>query len=239
MLRLAVLLLFLANAGYYAWTSGLLREWGFAPAAEGEPERLHQQIAPEELRLLPPALPGAPAPDPAAPPAGPTPTNGGPLPTEPPATAAAAAPQACLQAGLLDTRQAEALRTALSTWPEGSWALEPVAVAGRWMVYMGRFPDEEFVARKRAELRALGIDYDRPGAAFEPGLSLGRFSTEEAAQRGLVQLGRQGVRSARVVQERPESTSYTLRLPAVDAALRERLPALRPALAGKELRPCE
>lgn len=52
MLRLLVLLLVLANAGYFAWSQGLLGAWGFAPAATGEPQRLRQQIKPEALRIL-------------------------------------------------------------------------------------------------------------------------------------------------------------------------------------------
>jgi len=52
MLRLLVLLLVLANAGYFAWSQGLLAAWGFAPAASGEPQRLRQQIKPEALRIL-------------------------------------------------------------------------------------------------------------------------------------------------------------------------------------------
>lgn len=52
MLRLVVLLLVLANAGYFAWSQGLLAAWGFAPVATGEPQRLRQQIKPEALRIL-------------------------------------------------------------------------------------------------------------------------------------------------------------------------------------------
>lgn len=52
MLRLLVLLLVLANAGYFAWSQGLLGAWGFEPAATGEPQRLRQQINPEALRIL-------------------------------------------------------------------------------------------------------------------------------------------------------------------------------------------
>jgi hypothetical protein len=223
MLRLAVLVLLLANAGYYAWSHGLLRGLGLAPAVESEPERMREQIEPQNLRVLPPA-------------------SGASMPAPPPAPASApaqaAGPAACLQAGLFDARQAEALRAALAVLPEESWTLEPVSVTGRWMVYMGRFPDEETAAKKRAELRAINIPYDRPGAALEPGLSLGRFSTEEAAQRGLSQLTNQGVRTARVVVERSEAQGFMLRLPAADAALRARLDGLQPALAGKTLRAC-
>lgn len=232
MLRLALLVLLLANAGYYVWSQGLLRSWGLGPTSDAEPQRMEQQIAPENLQILPP--PPRPTP-----PAGPAPgASGASAPAGAPPAAASAEPAACLQAGVFDTRQADALRTALSAWPDGSWTMEPTTINGRWMVYMGRFADEEAVARKRAELRALKIAYDRPGTAFEPGLSLGRFSTEEAAQRALGLLAGQGVRTARVVVERAEAPGFTLRLPAVSESLRLRLDALQPALAGKTLRSC-
>ena len=231
MLRLAVVLLLLANAGYYTWSHGLLRDWGLGPASQAEPQRLQQQIAPQNLRLLPPEgkepAPGTPSPS-STPPASDTESS-----------AASAQPLACLQAGAFDARQADALRQAAAQLPEGSWSLEPVPAAGRWMVYMGRFADDEALAKKRAELRALKIAYDRPGAALEPGLSLGRYSTAEGALRALAQLGEQGVRKARVVQERSDTPTYTLRLPAVSAAQRAQAEAaLQSALAGKALRPC-
>lgn len=229
MLRLAVLILLLTNAGYYAWSQGLLRTWGLAPATQSEPERLERQLNPEALKLL-----SAQSPPPAE--------------TDEPesAEAAASAPATpptpsstqCLQAGSFDERQAAALRQAAATLPSGSWTLDTVVVPGRWMVYMGRFPDAETVDKKRTELRALGIAYDRPGAALEPGLSLGRFSSEERAQVALRDLARQGVRTARVVVERAEAKAYTLRLPAVDAQLRTQLDALQGALAGKPLAAC-
>jgi len=52
MLRLVVLLLVLANAGYFAWSQGLLGAWGLAPAPTGEPQRLQQQIRPDAVRIL-------------------------------------------------------------------------------------------------------------------------------------------------------------------------------------------
>lgn len=238
MLRLAVVLLLLANAGYYAWAHGLLQGWGLGPVSQSEPQRLEQQIQPQNLRLLP-AEDGEPDNIPARP-AGER-ANGEGTNGERAAAPGGAPGQSavCLQAGTFDARQAEALRQAAAQLPAGSWRLDPIPVSGRWMVYLGRFADEEAVARKRAELRALKIDYDRPGAALEPGLSLGRYSTAEGAQRALAQLSEQGVRRARVVQERGDAPAYLLRLPAVsDAQRAEAEAALRPALAGKALRPC-
>lgn len=223
MLRLAVLLLLLANAGYYAWSHGLLQGMGLAPAATTEPQRLQQQIDPQNLRLLPPGGQPAPAAEPQ-----PESSN----------SASAAEPPACLQAGVFDARQAELLRKAATRLPAGSWSLEPVQATRRWMVYMGPFADEDTLAKRRNELRAIGVAYDRPGGALEPGLSLGRYSSAEGALRALSQLGAQGVRKARVVQERGDTAGFTLRLPAVDEALRAQLETLQPALAGKPLRSC-
>ncbi len=248
MLRAAVLVLLLANAGYYAWAQGLLRDWGLAPAEQSEPQRLEQQIQPENLRIGRPvsgdAASAPSSPPPAAPSSAATPASEASHPAPPPtsagpAQAAAADSTACLQAGPFDARQTEALRTAAAALPANSWSLEPVSVASRWMVYMGRFADEDALEKKRAELRARKVAYDRPGPALEPGLSLGRFSTEEAAERALAALGTQGVRTARVVQERSDATGHVLRLPAATPALRAQAEAqLRTALAGRPLRNC-
>ena len=169
-----------------------------------------------------------------------------PAPAEAPASAAASEPVAaalaageCLQAGVFDEEQADAVRRAAAALPQGSWSLQRTTIAGRWMVYMGRFTDAEALARKRTELRELGVSFDRPNnPALEPGLALGRFSTEDAAQRGLGNLTAKGVRTARVVQERPDTPGYQLRLPAVNDALRPQIDTLRPALGNKTLRSC-
>ena len=103
---------------------------------------------------------------------------------------------------------------------------------------MGRFDDMETLDKKRAELRARKVDFDRAGGTWEYGLSLGRFSSKEAAERELANMNNKGVRTARVVQERADAGGFTLRLPAVNDALRAQLDVLRPALAGKTLRAC-
>ena len=237
MLRLAVIALLLANAGYYAYTQGWLRSAGLVTPEQAEPQRLQQQIRPETLKVLraqgatnnptpPPAPAAAPAADTAA---------SAPAPT----TAAPADAGECLQAGVFDDKQAAALRTAAAALPAGSWSLEPTPITGRWMIYMGRFDDQDTLDKKRAELRARKVDFDRAGGTLELGLSLGRFSTEEAAQRGLTALNAQGVRTARVIQERQAATGFILKLPAVTDAQRQQwLATLRPAMAGKTLGSC-
>jgi hypothetical protein len=242
MLRLALIALLMANAGYYAWSQGLLKDWGFAPEEQAEPQRMEQQIRPETLQILrvnpsktsSSSSSSGPAAAPAASPSG---TGSSTAPDASP-SAAAGSEAECLQAGVFDERQAEALRTAAAPLPQGSWLLEPTPIPGRWMVYMGRFDDMETLDRKRAELRARKVDHDRAGGTLELGLSLGRFASKDAAERELANLGTRGVRTARVIQERPESPGFTLRLPAVNEALRPQLDVLRTAMAGKTLRSC-
>ena len=237
MLRLAVIALLLANAGYYAYTQGWLRSAGLVTPEQAEPQRLQQQIRPETLKVLRaqgatnnPTPPPAPAAAPAADTAASTPA---------PTAAAPADAGECLQAGIFDEKQATALRTAAASLPQGSWTLEPTPITGRWMIYMGRFDDQDTLDKKRAELRARKVDFDRAGGTLELGLSLGRFSTEEAAQRGLTALNAQGVRTARVVLERQAATGFVLKLPAVTDAQRQQwLATLRPAMAGKTLGSC-
>lgn len=226
MLRIALLILLLANAGYFAWSQGALASLGWAPQQHSEPERLQQQLHPESLQLKPPAA-GVPATG--APATAPVPVEAPP---------AQDGPAQCLQAGIYDDDASDTLRRALVLqFPEGSWKLDPITQPGRWMVYMGKFADNQALEKKRAELVARKLDHDRAGGALEPGLSLGRFSSEEAATRELTQLVRQGVRSARVVQERPDKHGFVLRLPAATPALRAQLEAL-PAFAAKPLRAC-
>jgi hypothetical protein len=53
MLRAIVVLLLVANLGYYAWTHGALAVFGMEPARfnETEPQRLLQQVRPELLQI--------------------------------------------------------------------------------------------------------------------------------------------------------------------------------------------
>lgn len=217
MLRLLVLLLLLLNAGYYAWSHGLLRAYGWAPAEQREPQRLTQQIRPEAITVLPAEearrreLAQAPA-----------------------------RPGECLQAGPFDEAQTEAVRKALeAALPSGAWTLEVLVEPAQWVVYMGKFPNEAALEKKRAELLKLQFaPQPLKSAALEPGLSLGRFDSQAAAQAELASLQRRGVRTARVVQESPETRRSLLRLPAVDEALRPRLEELKPALGEQPLGAC-
>jgi hypothetical protein len=224
MLRLLALALVLANAGYLAWSQGWLASYGLGPAVQAEPHRLDQQLRPDAMRLLTVAearqLEGS-------------------NPVAPTSTAALPASE-CLQAGLFTDEQAAPLRTRLQAGlPPGSWSLEPGTEGGRWMVYMGKYTNPETLAVKRSELRRIGVPFEQlTSAAFGPGLSLGRFESQPNADAELVNLAQRGVRSARVVLERPELRGLQLVVPAADASLRSLLDGMKPQLAGKALVAC-
>ena len=216
MLRLLVLLLLLANAAFFAWSQGLLLAWGLGPTQQAEPQRVQQQVRPETVRILPI----------------------GELRQVEAVAAQAPRPPECLQSAVLDAGQVTPLRNVLESWPAGSWSLEPVTEPARWIIYMGKYAGVEQVARKRAELRQIGVSFEAPAPELEPGLSLGGYPTEAAANAQLATLADKGVRTARVLQERPGQQGQRLLLPAVDDTLRPRLDELRFALATKPLRPC-
>lgn len=220
MLRLTVLVLLLLNGVYFAWSQGFLAGLGFAPAQESEPQRVAQQVRPEALRLLTAKELRSTA-----------------IEAEPRANGK---PDECLQAGLFNETEGEALRSALVTsWPAGSWALEDATIPARWIVYMGKYASTEDLAKKRAQLAALNLKFEPlTNPALRLGLSLGGFDSKDAASEALDAFARRGVRTARVVQERAEVPGVLLRLPQVNEALRARLDELEPSLAGKSLGPC-
>ena len=255
MIRFAIVLLLLANAGYYAFSHGMLRSLGWAPENPAEPERLQQQVNPEALRIMTreemdqaqkqvqSAAPAAEAPvNPASETTG-KPAAEADKAAEKLAEKAAEKPEKpekreCLVAGSFDAKQVEALRLQLAKLPEGSWKLDSTTSAGRWMVYVGKFSSQDALDKRREELRALDISTDRARlASLEPGISLGRFSTEEAAERHLAAMGRKGVSGAKVVVDRPEAINYTLRLPRADAATKKRVQSWH-VMDGKDLQTC-
>jgi len=129
MMRITLLLLVLANAGYYAWSQGHLMPLGGAnswanPQPRREPQRTAQQLHPERLTLARQVSDTAtPAP-----------------PPEPPPTVVAYAP--CQESvGLSDSQWAD-IQTAVSTaLPAGSWLTETTEPAPRSAHKNGRKRD--------------------------------------------------------------------------------------------------
>lgn len=251
MLRWAIWLLVLGNAGYFAWSQGYLQPLGMKPVEQREPQRMTQQVRPEAVRLLngpraeaapaasmPPLASGPAATAPVTAPAEPA---AAPVNTPTVAVAAGNGPRSCWQAGGFTEAQAELLRAELVLLglPTSGFTFTEVRSGGRWIVYMGRYDNQQQLDRKKEELRGLGVSYREitaPGLA--PGLALGTYSTEAAAQQALQKAERDGVRTSKVAQERAESSSMSLRLPAITDTQRQAIDGLGEAMAGKRLQRC-
>jgi len=224
-LRLFALVMLLANAGYFAWSQGHLRPLGWGPLEQREPERLAQQVAAERLRLE-----GAASSPPAASATG----------TSAPASAPTE-PTVCQQVSGLSPSQASALTAALggAGLDSSRWTQEESVLPERWIVYVGKFPSTDLLNRKKTELRSLRVEFrDVNAPALQPGLALGTYSTEAAAQTALQDLGRSGVRSAKVTKEREEQRSVTVRLPTLTETQRLRVEPLVQQAVGKPLAAC-
>jgi hypothetical protein len=231
MLRLFALLLLAANGLFFAWTNGYLAQWGFVSTTRSESFRLAEQIEPERIVIIAPVAATAPIQTPQTP----IPT----IPTAPTATTT------CLTAGAFNDRQSTVIKqTFNSKLPDVRWRFDTVNVPARWIVYMGKYPNIAARDLKKSQLDQIKVRYEVLNEGnLEPGLSLGSHTTQAAANQALQQLFKQGVRTARVLQESPEQKGQTLVVPAVDDATHSKLNAayasLANQLANKALQVCK
>ena len=178
-------------------------------------------------------------------------------------SAALAGAGSCLQSAFYTDAQASALRSRLEaaattstgatsvasagvratslSLPASAWLLEPAIEPARWIVYMGRYTSQEELEKKRGQLRQIGISNFEAllNPALQPGFSLGHFNSQVQAESALVQATGRGVRTARVVLERPEQRGQRLRLPKADSAMRQAVEALKQPLDRRALLACE
>jgi hypothetical protein len=238
MLRLFALLLLVANGLFFAWSNGYLSSWGLTSASKNESFRVNEQIEPERIVIR---QKDAPA------------TNNLPALTPTPALrTVATTPQtpiaattSCMTAGAFNDKQSAVLKQTLSTkLPDLRWRFDTVTVPARWIVYMGKYPNIAARDLKKSQLDQIKVSYEiLTEGNLEPGLSLGSHPTQAAANQSLQQLFKQGVRTARVLQETPEQKGQTLVVPAVDDTNRAKLNAvyatIATQLANKSLQICK
>jgi hypothetical protein len=205
MLRGLLLLLLLANALFYAWSRGWL---GGGEDPQRDPDRISRQVSPDAVRVLNPAA----------------------------ASAALASTPACVEAGPFRALEAPAAEQALAArLPAGSWSRVSVERPGRWVVYVGRFPNREALERRREELAALQVPAQelRGLPEHEPGLTLSSHDSATAADAALETLAQRGVRGARVLTLAAPGTDVLLRIDRGSAELRSQALALQlPALGA-------
>jgi hypothetical protein len=213
MLRLLVAALLVANLLFWAWHhTPLAQALGLPPGEPGrEPERLQRQFHPEAIQLLKPgSRPVAAA---SAEAAG--------------ASAPANTAALCLEAGPMnDAATSAALRElGQAGVPAGGWVDMRRELPGRWIVYMGRYPERETLSKKADELQRLGLSASelRAPAELAPGLALGEFDAQAEAQARLERLQARGVRTARVLQLPSSGVEHRVRVDRMAPALAERL----------------
>lgn len=245
MLRALAAALLLANLLVWTWSRGWLDGWTGAPAGgHREPERLNRQVDPERMHIVAPLAPASGAALP------------GDLPGDLPATAAGPAGSAsramrapaCLDSAPLADVDAAArardtlLAAALPGVDAARLALRSEDRPGEWILYMGRFADDEAVGRKLDELQRLpNLFRERLPADSElaPGLTLGAHPSRAEATLALERLGLRGIRTARVVQTQAPRVEHRLRLEPVETGVPARLAALdEPTLAALRFEAC-
>ena len=240
MLRLFAFLLLVANGFFYAWANGYLSQWGWVASSQRETFRLMEQIEPGRIVVLQndkAVLSPAPSIT--------TVLASATVAATPTMTTTAAPTTICLSAGAFNDRQSSAIKQALdSKLPAVRWRFETVTLPSSWIVYMGKYPSNNARDLKKSQLDQINVPYEiLTESKLEPGLSLGSHATQALANQALQQLVKQGVRTARVLQESPEQKAQTLVIPAVDgvnrAKLTELYAGLSAQLANKPLLACK
>ena len=227
MLRALVVLLLLANALVLAWSlGGLDGLLGRRADADREPERLQRQVNPELVKLLPmPGGKGASAPTPAA-------SQSSSAASSPLVAVAASAPgtTVCLEAGPLPAAALPGAEKALvaAGVAAGSWTTTAAAPKGVFLIYMGRYEDDEALQRKLDELKRRRIEaHPVRQAELQPGIEVARFDEKEEADEALARLSQRGLRTARVLTLVPPQPQQMLRLASVEPSRADALAVLK------------
>ncbi len=238
MLRLLVAALLVANLVFWGWHYPPVAQALGLPGGEPgrEPQRMQQQIRPEAIQLLTPVglpLTGA---EPAAGPTGPTSGTS----AAPGSAAPATASPLCLEAGPLSDGAANAALRELSQAgvPAGSWVDSRRELPGRWIIYMGRYPERDALQRKIEEVHRLNLNFTelKSPPDLAPGLALGDFGTQADAQARLDKL--RGVRTARVMQLPSPGGEHRIRVDRVQGAAADKLAALNSKDGATRWRTC-
>ena len=216
-MRALFLLLLAANLALYAWSQYYAAADG---ALDSEPQR--RQLNPEKIRLLEGSeLSGL--------------ASAKPKP--------AAAGGICIEWGGFAVAEA----------PKAEQALAPLALGARlsqrrseetagWWVFIPPQGNRAAAQKKTTELKALGIDdyfilQDEGNLRWA--VSLGVFSSEEAARHRLEELRARGVRSAQTGERDTRVAKHWFQLRGADAPLQAKLREAAQGFPGTEIRDCQ
>jgi hypothetical protein len=222
-MKLAFLLLVLANLLLFAWQQGA---FGRLAEAGREPERVARQIEPERFRVLTEAdvrelreraTQGS-----------------GPLDLD--------IAQACVEFGdfpAADAARAEKLLATLSSGVKVE--SRPVEAPGWYMVYLPPHKSWAEAERRAEELRKLGVKdlmVMSENAPLKFAISLGSFRDPEAAKSHVAALEKLGVKGVRMSDRSSTVVLKRFQLRELDAAASRQLATLRSEFPAQTLRPC-
>ena len=250
-MRALLLALLLVNLVFFAWSQGWMAGAGLGPVTQREPQRLALQIHPEQVQVTPlasaSAMPTSPASAPAPAPSAPASTPSAPADnTSVPQTEAAAqtAKTVCRQIGPYGAMETDALAQAQAALARAGLQAKAhhTPVPAQWMVLLGPFPSQSAMRAaldqiaQQGKVKVFAPVTDR--ARYEPGISLGVFSNEAAAQDQLQIVKKQGVQGAKVVQRNAGLSRVTLRLPALTPQQLTALGSVSGQLGGQIVKTC-
>ena len=220
-MRTAFLLLVAVNLALYAWFQH------YAPAeGAADPEPAHRQITPEKIRLLEgKELKSLSSTKPTAPAAG---------------TASSAS---CVEWGGFAVAEA----------PKAEQALAPLALGARlaqrrseetagWWVFIPPQGNRAAAQKKTAELKSLGIDdyfILQDEGKMRWAVSLGVFSSEDAAKARLEALRVKGVRSAQTGERDMQVAKIWFQLRGADPAQQAGFRETVQGFPGTDVRDCQ
>lgn len=197
-----------------------------APAAAGV-----SALAPSSAPASASATSSAPSSAAAATPAS-APTRAAAVAASPASAAAPNGNLLCLEAGPFAAADLPAAEKLLQgAWPGGTWTRRRIDGNDEWLIYMGPYPDDAWLERKKGELSRIrgGLSYEvlRAPPALARGISLGRFASQAAAEQRLDQLRQRGIRTAKVVRSGNGPDATMLQIAEADTAVAARLAALK------------
>jgi len=232
-MRLLFLLLLAANLALLAWFQH------FSPSdGTADPEPARRQINPEMIRVLRDRDTAGAVPPGARPAAAPVAAQG----AQVPAGTVPASPGKCSEWGGFAVAEA----------PKAEQALAPLALGARlvqrrseetagWWVFIPPQPNRAAALKKTAELKTLGIDdyfILQDEGKMRWSVSLGIFSSEEAAKNRLEALRARGVRSAQTGERDTAVSKVWFQVRGADAALLAKLRENAQTFPGTEVRDC-
>lgn len=222
-MKVAFLVLLLANLVLLAWQQGWL---GSAPAAGREPQRLAQQIAPDNLTPLTAAEIGKLR-------------NA----VQPGKDSAVTLAQSCMEFGDFGLDALAAVRARLEALNlKDRLSTQEVEAPGWYLVYMPPLKTRPEADARARELRQQSGVRDLfvigEASPLRNGIALGSFRDRELAAGFLAELEGRGVRGARLA-DRPSTGGATrFRLRDVDAATMQQLTRLQEEYPQQRLAPC-